>query len=556
MSHQASQPALPPVAPDSENQHILPSPSPSDSRRKEEPEQEELEPPSPCSNSPNQQPPVLKRGRDDEPEVGEEVGEGSQRSQKRIRLDAPESAPIATAKAEEPYNPIAHWVIEGVWPDNFHEKGIQMSEPIAKKRSLPQSVSYSQSVKDGTNPKPYTPAYQQLLTSANIFMDVNASPPSITAESRRLCDDYLDGNYDLPANPLYHDVEFGKLLARLSDRNEARVVRDLTPMIMPSVEHLHILGDEALSDLTEELNTEWIKCNTLAGPRPKPDCAAGLKPSAFTEEELMKLKVYTAPARATLFTENMYFPFLMCEAKSGDTALARADRQNMHSCSVAVNALVQLFRAVPAVAEQDGETGSRVQELNRQVLAFSIAHDHSSARLYGHYPVIEGDKTSFYRFPIYQLNFAFGRRNDRWNFYQFVRSVYAEFAPVHTRRIQSAVAQLPPPPESPPEEGDGVQQGDVVPTSQDDSAFKKPALPISVRQQKEIDHLQQVTDALLREKDDMRRQENELRRREDSLRREKDEETQKLRREKDEEKQMFQRIIKLLEDQVAAKTQT
>lgn len=35
MSHQASQPALPPVAPDSENQHILPSPSPSDSRRKE-----------------------------------------------------------------------------------------------------------------------------------------------------------------------------------------------------------------------------------------------------------------------------------------------------------------------------------------------------------------------------------------------------------------------------------------------------------------------------------------------------------------------------------------
>ncbi|KAL8991582.1 MAG: hypothetical protein Q9177_000043 [Variospora cf. flavescens] len=126
-------------------------------------------------------------------------------------------------------------------------------------------------------------------------MNTNASPPEITANSQKLCSDYhLHGNY---ANPLYHGVEFRQLLARLSDQNEARVVRDLTPMIMPSAEHLHILGDEDLLYLTEELNTEWTKCNSLAGPRPKPDCAAGLKPSAFTEEEILKLKVYTAPSR-------------------------------------------------------------------------------------------------------------------------------------------------------------------------------------------------------------------------------------------------------------------
>ncbi|KAI4282821.1 MAG: hypothetical protein L6R35_005306, partial [Caloplaca aegaea] len=467
-----------------------------------------------------------------------------------------EDAPTATAKAEEPYNPIAHWVAEGVWPDDLHEKGMDTNEPAPRKRSLSRSTSYTQSVKDGKNPKAYTPAYQQVLTSASIFMNTHASRPAVTAKSQRLCSDYLHANYDLPANPLYHGDEFSQLLARLSDRNEARVFRDLTPMIMPSAEHLHILGDEDLSDLTEELNTEWIKCNTLAGPRPKPDCAAGLKPSAFTEEEIMKLKVYTAPSRATLFTENMYFPFLMCEAKCGDQALDRADRQNMHSCSVAVNALVQLFRAVPAVPAapevpaasaatgQEGETTSRVQELDREVLAFSIAHDNSSAQIYGHYAVIDGDKTSFYRHPIYQLKFDFSHGNDRWNFYQFVRSVYAEFAPVHMRRIQSAIAQLPSPPASPPEDEDYVQQEGLVPSSQDDAVFKKPALPMSVLIQQEADRLQREVDEKIKAMDEQGKAMDEQVKARDRLQRENDEQVKALNDQK--------RMIRLLEDRIAA----
>ncbi|KAL8655788.1 MAG: hypothetical protein Q9210_000676 [Variospora velana] len=553
MSHQISQSAPPPVALDGENQHILPSPSPSDSRRKEaqsvpyqEPEQQELKPPSPFSNSPDRQPPVLKRGRSDEPEpeAGQGAEEASPRSQKRIRLEAPEDAPTATAKAEEPYNPIAHWVAEGVWPDDLHEKGMDTNEPAPRKRSLSRSTSYTQSVKDGKNPKAYTPAYQQVLTSASIFMNTNASRPEITAESQSLCSDYLHGNYDLPANPLYHGDEYRQLLARLSDRNETRVFRDLTPMIMPSAEHLHILGDEALSDLTEELNAEWIKCNTLAGPRPKPDCAAGLKPSAFTEEEIMKLKVYTAPTRATLFTENMYFPFLMCEAKCGDQALDRADRQNMHSCSVAVNALVQLFRAVPAATGQEEETRSRVQELDREVLAFSIAHDNSSAQIYGHYAVIDGDKTSFYRHPIYQLKFDFSHGNDRWNFYQFVRSVYAEFAPIHMGRIQSAIAQLPSPPASLPEDEDDVQQEGLMPSSQDDAVFKMPPLPISVLVQRENDRLQREMDEQIKAMDEQGKAMDEQAKARDRLQREKDEQIKALNEQK--------RMNRLLEDQLKA----
>jgi hypothetical protein len=36
----------------------------------------------------------------------------------------------------------------------------------------------------------------------------------------------------------------------------------------------------------------------------------------------------------------------------------------------------------------------RENELDRKILAFSIWHDHKSVRIYGHYPVIEGEKTT------------------------------------------------------------------------------------------------------------------------------------------------------------------
>lgn len=45
-------------------------------------------------------------------------------------------------------------------------------------------------------------------------------------------------------------------------------------------------------------------------------------------------------------TNDILFPFLACEAKCGEVGLAVADRQNAHSASIAVNAIVQLYKAV------------------------------------------------------------------------------------------------------------------------------------------------------------------------------------------------------------------
>ncbi|KXL51076.1 MAG: hypothetical protein FE78DRAFT_26817 [Acidomyces sp. 'richmondensis'] len=60
--------------------------------------------------------------------------------------------------------------------------------------------------------------------------------------------------------------------------------------------------------------------------------------------------------------------------KRGAAALDVADQQKDHSMTLAVGAIDELFRLE-----------KREQKLHRQILAFSISHDHRSVRIYGHY---------------------------------------------------------------------------------------------------------------------------------------------------------------------------
>lgn len=45
-------------------------------------------------------------------------------------------------------------------------------------------------------------------------------------------------------------------------------------------------------------------------------------------------------------------------------------------------------------------------ELDKKILTFSISHDHSMVKIYGHYASIQGDKTIFYRHPIRSFDFT------------------------------------------------------------------------------------------------------------------------------------------------------
>ncbi|PQE18249.1 phosphatidylserine decarboxylase protein [Rutstroemia sp. NJR-2017a BBW] len=169
------------------------------------------------------------------------------------------------------------------------------------------------------------------------------------------------------------DDLFEETCEMVRNKNEARVVRDISPLIVPSAEILAIRGAKHLKILIENYSVAFRR-------------------EAFTEDQLKRIGPFVGELTDTSFfmaTYAMYFPFLTCEAKCGAAALDIADRQNAHSMTMAGRGIVELFRLA-----------KREKELHREILAFSISHDHRTVRIYGHYPVIEGEKTTFYRHPI------------------------------------------------------------------------------------------------------------------------------------------------------------
>jgi len=397
----------------------------------------------------------------------------------------------ASYNSDQSEHLINHWIQEGNWPENYFESDPDMSQPLSRKHSS-SGMSYTQSVKEGDKPPAYTPEYENELAKAGIFMYQHLGQAIISDTCKELCATLLNGQYETPKYSLFKEEFFWMTLERVRSNNEARVLRDITPSIVPSAELLYICGASNLQHLAEEINAEWTKCICIAGPRPKPDYAVGLMSSAFTDDEVERLKSYTAPGKATLFTGKLYFPFLTCEVKCGENGLNIADRQNAHSASMAVNAIVQLYR---------DRAVSRAEELHRKILVFSVSHDHTMVNVYGHYALIEGDKTTFYRHLIRSFNITDLDGKDRDLAYKFTRKVYDTFFPTHLDRIRSAAAQLPDPKSDPfmsiistennSELADSQETMTNASSSRDTAGFKKPRLPPKVVLQQENDRLKE-----------------------------------------------------------------
>jgi hypothetical protein len=185
----------------------------------------------------------------------------------------------------------------------------------------------------------------------------------------------------------------------------------------------------------ESTNESWNRARLIYGPRPQPDYSVGFSSSAFTVNQLEKLKPLVGRVTDTSFfmaTWGMYFPFLTCEVKCGAVALDIADRQNANSMALAVRGIVELFKLV-----------KREKELHRHILAFSISHDHRTVRIYGHYPVIDGNKTTFYCHPIHTFDFTTLDGKEKWTAYKFTKNVYDIWMPGFLKRICFAIDQLP-----------------------------------------------------------------------------------------------------------------
>ena len=317
-----------------------------------------------------------------------------------------------------------------------------MARSLTRKRSTPSLSKYESdtngvSLREGKNPLVKSRRYEQILVSAGIYMD-DDDKVATTNECKSLCQTLLNADQTVPHDSLFNDDLFKRVCQRVRNKNEARVIRDLSPLLIPSAEILYLRGAVNLEYLIETVDESWIKSIPLIkGPRLQPDFAVGLKSSAFTFDQLKKLQPSVGDWQTTsrlVVTDEMYFPFLTAEVKCGNEALNIADRQNAHSAAVAANAVVELYRLV-----------SRQDELHRRILTFSISHDNEAVRMYGHYPLIKDDNTLFYRYPVDKLDFTRKDGKEKWTPYKFTRNVLDMFYPIHHKRICSAVDQLPDP---------------------------------------------------------------------------------------------------------------
>ena len=300
------------------------------------------------------------------------------------------------------------------------ESDTSLTGSSAQKRRESKSVPYQNT------------RYVTLLAAKGSYME--SSDLGITDTSRTWCKTLMNSVQKVPEVSLFRDDIFEKTCRKIQDRNEARVIQDITRLVVPSAETLATYGARHLDHLIETINEGWRGSIPVEGPRPQPDYSVGFRRSAFTDKQLNKLDPLIGTVFDTSYfvaTYRMYFPFLTCEVKCGTSALDIADRQNAHSMTVAVRSVVELYRAV-----------KRERELHREILAFSISHDHSSVRIYGHYPVIEGDKTTFYRHPIHRFDFTALDGKEKWTAYKFTKDVYDVWMPLHHKRICSAIDEI------------------------------------------------------------------------------------------------------------------
>ena len=384
-------------------------------------------------------------------------GESPIPSQKRPRTSPPRStletiigteAVVGVSGME--INPLQHWIVNQHWPEKYFESEENMNHLLAKKKSSSslrgkqsESGSIAPSSTTPSDQKPREaksslyarPSYETVLATKGSFM--GRSELGITDESKELCLALLEAKQTIPKDTLFRQDIFEKTCESVRARNEAMVVRDISPLICPSAQILWIYGDKHLRSLNESVNEGWNCSIPCYGPRPQPDYSAGFGRSAFTEDQLKKLTPFIGEVTDTstsyfMATWQMHLPFLTCEVKCGAAALDIADRQNAHSMTLAVRGIVELFRLV-----------KREKELHRQIIAFSISHDHRTVRIYGHYPVIENGKTTFYRHPIHEFNFSALDGGEKWTAYKFTKNIYDIWMPDHLKRIRSVIDKLP-----------------------------------------------------------------------------------------------------------------
>lgn len=210
--------------------------------------------------------------------------------------------------------------------------------------------------------------YELLLKTKGVV--IGKAERGITPYSKELCVHLLEDSQNTPHDTLFRDDLFEAACDMLQGRNEAKVIQDIARLIIPSAQSLSIRGVNHLKKVIESVKEGWNNSIPFTGSRPQPDYSVGFRSEAFSDSQLAKLVQFIGnwlggDQSIFMATYYMFFSFLAGEIKCGEAALDVADRQNTHSMAIAARAVFELFRLV-----------GREAEVDRQILSFSISHDH------------------------------------------------------------------------------------------------------------------------------------------------------------------------------------
>ncbi|KAL9102024.1 MAG: hypothetical protein Q9163_002779 [Psora crenata] len=377
--------------------------------------------------------------------------------EKRARITSPGCA-IGSKKEANDINsekdlPIEHWRKTGTWPKGLFQPDPNMSQLLTKRQSS-SATSYFQGVGKGIYPVAHMSTYEQeILEPAGIILAQQINDAAIGHDTQELCQILLGATYETPKDSLFEGDLYIKVVNSVYNEGEGRVVRDLQPNLVPSAEILHFRGLSEVNYLKETVKMPWSNVVSVAGPTPCPHITVGLLPSAFTEPELGKLhRLRQSSGIPSAFIGDLYFPFFTCEAKMSLVyqkpyyeyiGLKESGRQNARSAATAIKVILGLYQRGEETRLKSG-AASGINQLHREILFFSISHDHNMVWIFGHYPLINQDKVYFHRHVIIVVPLLSGGAGiTRWTTYNFVRKLYDHFAPIHLQRIRDAIRYLP-----------------------------------------------------------------------------------------------------------------
>jgi hypothetical protein len=225
------------------------------------------------------------------------------------------------------------------------------------------------------------PRYQTILESKGSFMRDSKQGP--LPEEKAFCKKLLTTTTSIPKDPLFEGQLLSRFLAHFQNRSELRVCIHLHTRLIPSAELLSLLEPQKFDGLIEGNNDRWNKAIMFYRQLPQPDFAVAYRDSVFTDQQRGKLDILPEVSSFFAAREGTCFPFFTCEVKCGKQSLEIADRANTNSMTIALRGMVELYRRA-----------GHVMDIHRRILGFSISHDDKSVRIYGHYPEIDGEKTS------------------------------------------------------------------------------------------------------------------------------------------------------------------